>query len=141
MEYIVFVNREFQAAPDAGGIRMDGKRYFRDCCKQAGLDCDSLFQLGRSSAAVGERLSHRFNCGTRKDSQIFAVCYVEKKNVYAAWSLKAEKASKKSHFSVKWADVDVHLHNGHSSASKAVEFQDTAKSLSVFFHPKEFLNF
>lgn len=122
---------------------MDGKRYFRDCCKQAGLDCDSLFQLGRSSAAVGERLSHRFNCGTRKDSQIFAVCYVEKENVYAAWSLKAEKASKKSHFSVKWADVDFHLHNGHSSASKAVEFQGHGKELVRIFPPEgvpEFLN-
>lgn len=115
---------------------MDGKRYFRDCCKAQGLDCDSIFQLGKSGVAVGERLSHRFNSNTRKDSQIFAVCYVEKENTYVAWSLKAEKAAGKSVFNVKWSDIDLLLGNSILPAKKAIEFQGRGEEIVHAFPPE-----
>ena len=115
---------------------MDGKRYFKDRCKEQGLDCDSLFQLGKSGVAVGERLSHRFNCNTRKDSQIFAVCYVEKENTYVAWSLKAKKAAGKSVFSVKWADIDLLLGNSILPAKKSIEHHGHGEEIVRAFAPE-----
>lgn len=115
---------------------MDGKRHFRDCCKTQGLDCDSLFQLGKSGVAVGERLSHRFDCNMRKDSQIFAVCYVEKENTYVAWSLKAKKAAGKSVFSVKWSDIDLLLGDTILPVKKAIEFQGRGEEIVRAFAPE-----
>jgi len=115
---------------------MDGKRYFRDCCETMGLDCDSLFQLGARRVAVSERLAHRFDCNKRKPSQIFAVCYVEKENVYVAWNLKAQKAANKSAFSVKWSDVDCLFRNTILPASKAIEHQGRGEELVRAFAPE-----
>lgn len=115
---------------------MDGKRYFKECCKAEGLDCDNLFQFGKCSVAVSDRLKHHFDCQKRKKSQIFAVCYVEKENVYVAWSLKAEKAVKRSVFSIKWSDVDCLLGNTILPASKAIEHQGWGEEIVRAFTPE-----
>lgn len=115
---------------------MDGKRHFRDCCKTMEVDCDSLFQLGKCGVTVSERLTHRFDCNKRKPSHIFAVCYVEKENLYVAWSLKAKKAAKKSVFSVKWSDIDSLFRNTFLPASKAIEYHGWGEELVRAFTPE-----
>lgn len=134
--YIIAVDREFKETFDAGEVVMDGKRHFRDCCKTLELDCDNLFQLGKCSVPVSGRLRHRFDFQKRKKSQIFAVCYVEKENVYVAWNLKVKKAAKKSMFSVKWSDVDRFLGNTAPSTSKAIEYQGWGEEIVHVFTPE-----
>jgi len=118
-----------------GGYTMYGIRHFRDCCKTMKLDCDSLFQLGQCGTTVSQRLTHRFDHHKRKDSHIFAVCYVKQHNLYVAWSLKAKKANHKSVFTLKWSEVDLLFNNAILPIKKSIEFSGHGEELVRVFTP------
>lgn len=99
-----------------------GKQYFKECCTKLGLDCDALFQMGERRTPVSDRLNHSFDYFRRKESQIFAVCYVTHANVYVAWSLKISTAQKRSNFSVKWPDDRVLFDGSVNIIGKHLQF-------------------
>ena len=112
---------------------MNGKQYFRNCCKTMGIDCDKYFQLGECRGYVTERLKHNFDYRNRKESHLFAVCYVAKENLYVAWDLKAEKAAKKTCFSVKWFDNNLLMDNKIFCVQKSIEYQGRGEETVLAF--------
>ena len=120
---------------------MDGKRYFKECCRDKGLDCDALFQIGKSNAAKSDRLKYHYSYLSRKESQIFVVCYFEKENVYIAWNLKEKKAAKKSDFSVKRSDLDLPLVDKIVSVKKAIEYEGWGEETVLAFTPERVSDF
>ena len=120
---------------------MDGKRYFKECCKDKGIDCDALFRIGKSNAAKSDRLKYRCSYLSRKESQLFVVCYFERENVYIAWSLKEKKAAKKSDFSVKVSDIHLPLGNEITPVKKAIEYHGWGQEAILVFAPEKVSDF
>ena len=120
---------------------MDGKRYFKECCKDKGIDCEALFRIGKSNAAKSDRLKYHYSYLSRKESQIFVVCYFEKENVYIAWNLKEKKAAKKSDFSVKRSDISFPLGNAIVPITKAIEYQGWGEESVLAFAPEQIPKF
>ncbi len=85
---------------------MDGKQYFRECCKQIGIDCDTFVQLSAGNPKNSTRFIYQSDHMKRKDSQLFAVKYFEKENVYIAWNLKERGGSCKNGFSLSKKKID-----------------------------------
>ena len=70
---------------------MNGKQYFQECCRELGLDCKALFQLGQQTAKRPDRLIYKCDANIRKATQMYAVCYFPEEEVYAAWDLHTDK--------------------------------------------------
>lgn len=115
---------------------MDGKRHFRECCNALGLDCDKLFQIGKSNAAASERLKYHYPYLSHKESQLFVVCYFERENLYIAWSLKEKKANTKSDFSIKRTDLDRPFGDQIIPVKKAIEYYGWGEETVLAFTPE-----
>jgi len=85
---------------------MDGKKYFRGCCKDLGIDCGTFIKLGAGDPKDAKRFL--FQCGhtKRKPSQLFAVKYFGSEDVYIAWSLREPKAKMKDVFSLSKRKIE-----------------------------------
>lgn len=120
---------------------MDGIRHFKESCAQMALDCNKLFQLGKSEKPHPERLQHRFGTEKRTQTQLFAVCYFavcyfEVDNIYVAWNLKEEKAKMKTVFSVKRASLTLPLEESLVSIKKAIEYSSWDEENVLVFTPE-----
>lgn len=114
---------------------MNGKQHFIDCCDKLGLDYNALFQLGENNAAAKDRLKHSFSPHTRKETQLFAVCYFVREGLFLAWSLKEPKAKKKEVFSMKRFDIKRPLNGTISAVEKAIEYHGWAEENVLVFEP------
>lgn len=99
-----------------------GKEYFKRCCEAEGLPCDELFFLGTTKKIQFKRYSHRFSHFSRKPSHQFVVLYVEDRDFYIVWSLRAPKAQGKDVFSVSAEKIGVMTHNEEQSVHKSIEY-------------------
>lgn len=79
---------------------MNGKEFFRECCRELNLDCDELFVLGEGNPKNPSRFIYKSDPYHRKESQLYAIKYFTSEKVYVAWSLKEPKAKLKSVFSL-----------------------------------------
>lgn len=114
---------------------MNGKRHFIDCCDKLGLDYNALFQLGENNAAAKDRLKHSFSPHTRKETQLFAVCYFVREDLFLAWNLKEPKAKKKAVFSVKRFDVKRPSRGTIAVVKKAIEYRSWDEEAVLVFEP------
>ena len=122
---------------------MNGKQYFKNYCKDAGLNYNELFQLGNNNAKPADRLRHHFSKHNRTKSQLYVVCYFQRYNIYVAWSLREQKAFEKTDFSIKKTDVEFDNINSIISVNKAIEFYGWGEETVLAFKPEaipEFFN-
>lgn len=115
---------------------MDGKRHFTECCNAKGLDCEKLFQLRSSNTNDIKRLVRRFDYLSRKETQIFAVCYFERENFYVAWSLKVKNAAKKCVFSVQRSSLNWPPKVNMITARKVIEYPGREEETVLAFTPE-----
>lgn len=65
---------------------MDGKKYFKQCCQELGIDSAKFVQLG--SGRTNNGTSYKFHPSTKRiDSHIYAIKYIEPDDIYIAWNL------------------------------------------------------
>lgn len=114
---------------------MDGKDYFRDCCKELNLDCDALFSLGTQNTVKKGRSVYCSPYLKRKKTQLFAVNYFQEMNVYVAWNLRAQKAEKKTYFSIKLEDLEKAARRGVAAATKSIEYSGWGEETVFIFPP------
>lgn len=79
---------------------MDGKKYFREVCKQNGIDCDTYFKIGAQKAENNAGYVYQCPAVYRKKSHIYAINYVKVLDAYIAWNLNEPKAKSKNVFRV-----------------------------------------
>lgn len=115
---------------------MNGKQYFKECCRKSGISANNLFQLGLNKRNPSDRLEHRFNYLTRKETQLFAIGFFERYNIYVAWSLKEKKALKKSVFSIKYSDIEFPLDDTIIPVKKAIEYLGWGEETVLVFTPE-----
>ena len=114
---------------------MDGKVYFKECCKKQGLNCDKLFQLGQSRAVAADRLKYNRSYLTRKDTHLFVVCYFVNEGVYVAWNLKEPKGAKKTAFNINRSAVEIPFDGAVHSVTKSIEYSGWDEETVFVFAP------
>lgn len=115
---------------------MDGKQFFRQCCKDYGIECDDYFKLAASSAQMPKRFYHKFNRNTMKDTQLFAVCYFEADDLYLAWNLHNPLKPHSYCFSLEKSDLKLSFTTGMGTATKAIEYIGHGEETVIAFAPK-----
>lgn len=101
---------------------MDGKQYFREVCKQNGVDCDTFFKIGSQNTVNNSGYVYRCPHLNRKDTQLFAVNYLKALDVYIAWDLNSYKAKTKDVFRVLKSKVTPIIAGEVLLIDKAVEY-------------------
>lgn len=114
---------------------MDGKKYFRDCCKELNLDCDALFSLSAQNTVNGGSVVCNSPYHKRKKTQLFAVNFFQKMNVYIAWNLRAKKAEMRTYFSIKLEEVEKAARRGVAAAEKSIEYSGWGEETVFIFPP------
>ena len=75
---------------------MDGKQYFINSCESRNIHWDDLFKIGQGKGSSKGVFKYDCKHLYRKDSQLFAIKYFEKEELYIAWDLKNRKLKKKN---------------------------------------------
>lgn len=79
---------------------MDGKQYFREVCKQNGIDCDTYFKVRAQNNENNAGFVCKCHPLERKPTHLFLVNYLRSLDAYVAWNLKASKAGNYNTFRV-----------------------------------------
>lgn len=79
---------------------MDGKQYFREVCKQNGIDCDTYFKVRAQNNENRAGFVCKCHPLERKPTQLFLVNYLKGLDAYVAWDLIASKAGNYNTFRV-----------------------------------------
>jgi len=79
---------------------MDGKQYFREVCKQNGIDCDTYFHVRAQNTENNAGFVCKCHPLERKSTQLFLVNYLKSMDIYIAWNLKTSKAGNYNTFRV-----------------------------------------
>ena len=113
-----------------------GKQYFKDSCKNLGLNCDELFIIGESSSK-GDRVVQHSTYLKRKNSHLFVICYRIPENLYIAWSLNIPRIKTKSYFSIKKSKLNT-LENSDTviPVIKNIEYPNVGKETVRIFNPE-----
>ena len=112
---------------------MDGKEYFRECCKDLGIDASEFFRLGNQNGETKNRLRFKPSYNSEKHSQIFAVNYFSAYGIYVAWRTEVGRITKREVFSIKKEDVSHVPSNYILPISKAVEYSGWAQEMVYAF--------
>lgn len=115
---------------------MDGKQFFRQCCRKYGIECDKYFQLGASSAKTSDRFYHRFNPKTITETQLFAVCYFVADDLYLAWKLHNPLKPLRYCFSLKKSDMALSFTSKIGTVPKIVDHSGVGKETVIAFAPE-----
>lgn len=115
---------------------MDGIKYFQECCTQYKIECDILFQLGAQNPQDADSLKYICSPYTRKDTQLFAVCYYQKENIYIAWNLREPKAKTKSVFSVRRCELAFMDQHQILEVRKPIEYSGWNEETVYLFTPE-----
>lgn len=99
-----------------------GKDHFKECCKRLNIDCDKYIKLGAGASGNETRFSFQSDHTKRKDSQLYAVKYFEKENVYIAWNLKERSGSCKNSFSLSKKKIEALKPKEVLAVSKGIEY-------------------
>lgn len=97
---------------------MNGKEYFRKCCKELGLDLDTYFFLCSQMTSKGNRYGYSCSKAAKMESQLFAVKYFEHEGFYLAWQLK--KLQTTQNFSVSKKEVINRIYNAKKEKTYTV---------------------
>ena len=129
-----FFSRKVGGTSQKGGrLRMDGKAYFQDCCREVGIDCEKYFKVGKGKNSGGR---YRYDCDphSRKPTQLFAIKYFSDEGIYLAWNLREEKAHTKTVFSLtkKTKAIEV-MASGISEESKKIEYGELGEEIVYRF--------
>ena len=78
---------------------MDGKEYFQDRCREAGIECEKYFKASKGKNSGGR---YRYDCDPRfrKPTQLYAIKYFSDEDIYLAWNLREPKAKARTVFSL-----------------------------------------
>ena len=77
---------------------MNGKSYFRACCKRRGIPCDAWFKLGAQNSKSNGGYVYHCPPELRTDGQLYAVNYVHERGLYIAWNVTHPDAQEKTVF-------------------------------------------
>lgn len=100
----------------------EGKTYFEDRCAGFKIDCDKYIRLGAGNPKNETRFIFKSDHTQRKESQLFAIKYFEKENVYIAWNLKEKGGSCKDTFSLSKKKIAALKPKQVLAASKGIEY-------------------
>lgn len=121
---------------------MNGKQYFKTCCAELEIDCDTYFKMGEQDPKNDSFFKFKNDYHTRKESQIFAINYFKSQNIYLAWSLKRPKANTLNTFTLSKQSVNIIHPSQVLPINKATEHSGWGEEIVYAFQPeavKEFL--
>ena len=120
---------------------MDGKQYFRKCCQKLEIDCDTFIRLGAGAPKNPTRFIYQDDYTKRKDTQLFAIKYFAKEDLYVAWNLKEPKARTKNTFSLSKQKAAPLKKNQVLSISKGIEYINWDVENTFVFRPDAVVHF
>lgn len=115
------------------------QKYFRDCCKQLNIDCDTLFYTGLSHSTSGERLCYYIN-KEKSPLPIYAICYFQSMDIYVAWDLKNCRL-KRNKLSIAKCKADKVIPNQIYKATKHVNNRGGEEETVYIFQPNSVKRF
>ncbi len=113
----------------------EGKEYFKACCEKLKINCDTVIKLGAGMSNDPKRFKYQSNYTKRKDTQLFAIKYFEKENVYIAWNLKERGGSCKNGFSLSKKKIDGLQSGQVLAASKGLGYPSWDAENTFAFKP------
>lgn len=101
---------------------LDGKEYFRNTCKEFGIDCNRYFKIGAQNTIKGNGYAFHSDSRNRAETVQFMINYVKALDAYIAWNLNEPKAKSKSNFSVLTSELSPLQDNQILLITKAIEY-------------------
>ena len=89
-----------------GEIRVNGKSYFRACCKKQGIPCEAWFKLGAQNSQNSGGYVYHCPPALRGPQMRYAVNYIKDRELYVAWDLSAPGTEDKTVFRVVAGALD-----------------------------------
>ena len=114
---------------------MDAKQYFRECCKELGIDDSKFFALGNQNGETKNRLCFRPSRNAEWESHIFAINYYSTHGIYVAWRTEIGRYTKREVFSVKKESLSHIPSNFVMTVSKGVPYSNWDQELVYAFKP------
>lgn len=120
---------------------MDAKLYFRNCCKELNIDCDELFKVGAQNPKDKVQLQYSCQAYSRKESNIYAVCFFESVGLYVAWDLRVYKSKTHNKFNIKKEDVCKQFKGELTTVTKLTEYSGWGEEEVYVFSPEKVNDF
>lgn len=87
---------------------MNGKNFFRACCNQMGIHCDTRFKLGAQNSKNSGGYVYHCPPELRTREQRYAVNYISDRDIYLAWDLSVSGTENKTVFRVRAGELENH---------------------------------
>lgn len=85
---------------------MNGKNFFRACCNQMGIHCDTRFKLGAQNSKNSGGYVYHCPPELRTREQRYAVNYIGDRDIYLAWDLSVSGTENKTVFRVRAGELE-----------------------------------
>ena len=85
---------------------MNGKNFFRACCNQMGIHCDTRFKLGAQNSKNSGGYVYHCPPELRTREQRYAVNYISDRDIYLAWDLSVSGTENKTVFRVRAGELE-----------------------------------
>ena len=85
---------------------MNGKNFFRACCNQMGIHCDTRFKLGAQNSKNSGGYVYHCPPELRTREQRYAVNYISDRDIYLAWDLSVSGTENKTVFRVRVGELE-----------------------------------
>lgn len=122
---------------------MDGKSYFKKCCKELGINCDTYFRVHAQKSKTKTHYVCKSDDTKRNDNHLFVINYNATDNLYLAWNLKQSLSAKRNTFILAIDTVSIINADKVQSLSKIKEHIGHGEEIVYVFPPgaiNDFLN-
>lgn len=116
-------------------ISKEAKAFFKARCQELNIDCDTVIKLGAGSSNDPKRFKYQSDHTKRKGTQLFAVKYFEKEDVYIAWNLREPYAKAKNGFSLSKQKIKPLKSGQVLAAEKGIEYPSWDAENTFAFKP------